>query len=178
MGRLRFHSGVSRPPRVCPECPGHLFSALKQRGRERKGPSEISSQKLADFECRFPYDSYGRARAPLWPFLGAGFWGNIRQPGPFVLLLIFDRMETLWRHSQNTLWTLRSPRPKGSWRHPVGHSLKHPRFRGHALGDTPGRLWARRARETPLAGRGVRNPRKTIRTSWTTLLTTLFSGIN
>ena len=55
-----------------------LLSAVKQRGRERKGAprnhQEISSQKLADFECRFPDDSYGRDRAPFWPFLGEGFW--------------------------------------------------------------------------------------------------------
>ena len=57
----------------------------KQGGRERKGPPEkscpeISSQKVADFECGFPYDSYGKNRAPFWPFLGEGFWRNIRRP--------------------------------------------------------------------------------------------------
>ena len=40
---------------------------------------EISSQKVADFECRFPYESYVKNRAPLWPFWGEGFWGNIVQ---------------------------------------------------------------------------------------------------
>ena len=48
-----------------------------ERGALRNHP-EISSQKLADFECRFPYDSHGRDRAPFWPFLET-----------FVLLLIF-----------------------------------------------------------------------------------------
>ena len=43
-------------------------------------PGEKGFQKLADFECRFPYDSYGRDRAPFWPFLGEGFRGNIQQP--------------------------------------------------------------------------------------------------
>ena len=36
-----------------------------------KGPGnhpEISSQKLANFECRFPYDSYGRDRSHFGPF--------------------------------------------------------------------------------------------------------------
>ena len=59
-------------------------SAVNQRGRERNGAPrnhpEISSQKLADFECRFPYDSYGKNRGPFWPFLSEGFWGNIRRP--------------------------------------------------------------------------------------------------
>ena len=53
---------------------------------------EIPSQKVADFECRFPYGPYGKNRARFWPFLGEGFWGNIRWPlllpAFFVLLLI------------------------------------------------------------------------------------------
>ena len=44
-----------------------LGSAVTQRGRERKGGPrnhpEISSQKLANFECRFPEDPCGRDRA-------------------------------------------------------------------------------------------------------------------
>ena len=36
-----------------------------EKGAPRNHP-EISSQKLVDFECRLPYDSYGRDRAPLW----------------------------------------------------------------------------------------------------------------
>ena len=36
-----------------------------EKGGPRNHP-EISSQKLADFECRFPYDSYGRDRAPFF----------------------------------------------------------------------------------------------------------------
>ena len=56
---------------------------------KRKGPGEegaprnhpeVSSQKVADFKCRLPYDSYVNNRAPFWPFLGEGFWGNIRRP--------------------------------------------------------------------------------------------------
>ena len=54
---------------------------MQQRGRGRT--EEISSQKLADFECRFPYDSYGRGRAPFWPFLGEGFSGACSR-GPLV----------------------------------------------------------------------------------------------
>ena len=52
---------------------------LGEKGAPRNHP-EISSQKLADFECRFPYDPFGRDRAPFWPFLGEGFWGNIQRP--------------------------------------------------------------------------------------------------
>ena len=63
--------------------------AVNQRGRERKGPGEkgaprnhpeISSQKLADFERRFPYDSYGRDRQKDFggisggPFLSRPLW--------------------------------------------------------------------------------------------------------
>ena len=53
---------------------------------------EISSRKLADFECRFPYfDSHGRDRAPFWPFLRTMIFGHHPatpcSPGPFVLLL-------------------------------------------------------------------------------------------
>ena len=50
-----------------------LWNLRPQRGPQ-KSPPEISSQKLADFECRFPYDFYGRDRAPFWPFLEEGFW--------------------------------------------------------------------------------------------------------
>ena len=45
------------------------------------------------------------------------------------------------------LWTLRSPGPKGPQGNLVGHSLGHPAFRGHP------RAGARRARQTPVAGR-------------------------
>ena len=54
--------------------PEKLFIGSKTKGPGEKGAPrnhpEISSQKLADFECRFPYDSYGRDGAPFWPFLG------------------------------------------------------------------------------------------------------------
>ena len=69
-------------------------SAVKQRGRERKGAPrnhpEVSSQKVADFECRFPYDSYGKNRAPFGLFWEKGFGaisGGPSSPGPFGLLL-------------------------------------------------------------------------------------------
>ena len=48
---------------------------------------------------------------------------------------------TLGGHSQDTFWTLRSLGPKGPRRHPVGHSLGHPRFQRHSRGhsgDTKG----------------------------------------
>ena len=55
-------------------------------------------------------------------------------------------------HSRDTFWT-----------HPVGHSLGHPRFSGTLSGT----LRARRARESPVAGRGVR---KALMQSWIILL--------
>ena len=55
----------------------------------------------------------------------------------------------------DTLGTLFGRRAR---RHPVGHSLGHPRFSG-TLSRT---LRARRARETPVAGRGVRNANSSI----------------
>ena len=45
--------------------------------------------------------------------------------------------------------------------HPVGHCLGHPPFRGHSR-DTPGTLRARRARETPVAGRRDRKNRSKV----------------
>ena len=74
-----------------------LISSKTKRGRERKGRNhpEISSQKVADFECGFPYESYGKNRAPFWPlfpFWEKDFGGKCpaapSSPGPFVLLLI------------------------------------------------------------------------------------------
>ena len=55
---------------------------------------------------------------------------------------------TLREHSRDTFWTLRSPEPEGPQRHPEGHSR-----------DTPETLRARRAWETPVAGRGGCNYR-------------------
>ena len=62
----------------------HTKVSSKTKGPGEEGAPtnhpEMSSRKLGDFECRYPYDSYRRDRAPFWPFLGAGFWGNIRRP--------------------------------------------------------------------------------------------------
>ena len=78
-----------------PEAPG-------KEGAPRNHP-EISSQKVANFECRFPYDCYGRDTAPFWPFLGAGFWGNIQRPlvlpagpAPFFCLLVIYSQRSSW----------------------------------------------------------------------------------
>ena len=47
-------------------------------------------------------DSYGRDRAPFWPFLGEGFWGKCpaapSSPGPFVSLLV-SLAEQFYRNS-------------------------------------------------------------------------------
>ena len=55
---------------------------------------------------------------------------------------------------------LRSPGPEGPWRHPVGHSLGHPPFSGTPCHTLSGRLRARNARMTLLAGRGFPKSRK------------------
>ena len=48
-------------------------------------------EKVADFESRFPYDSYGGDRAASWPFFRRRILGRYPaapcSSGPFVLLL-------------------------------------------------------------------------------------------
>ena len=67
-----------------------------EKGAPRKNP-EIMSEKVANFECRFPYDSYGRDRAPFCQQLTygvvseGGFRGNSAEilrkvRGNYVLL--------------------------------------------------------------------------------------------
>ena len=67
-----------------------VVSAAKQRGWERKGPPEISSQKTGRFRVRICYGSYGKDRAPFWPFFRRMTLGQYPaapcSPGPFVLL--------------------------------------------------------------------------------------------
>ena len=71
------------------------FLSSKPKGPGEKRASrnhpEISSQKVADFECRFPHDSYGRDRHHLGLFYEKDF-GAI-SGGPFLsrpLLFIAD----------------------------------------------------------------------------------------
>ena len=59
--------------------------------------------------------------------------------------------QTLRGHSRDTFWTLRSPGPEGPRRHSAGTLPETPRT---LLGTPPETLRARRARETPVAGRG------------------------
>ena len=63
---------------------------------------------------------------------------------------------TLWGHSRDTFWTLRSPGPKGLQGTPSDTASDTPVF-GDTLGDTLGTLRARSARETPVARRGGYN---------------------
>ena len=61
------------------------YSAISQRGRERTGPPEIINRNFVSESGQFRVrislaDSYGKNRAPFWPFLGEGFGGNIRRP--------------------------------------------------------------------------------------------------
>ena len=68
---------------------------------------------------------------------------------------------TAFRHSRDTLGTLfghsGGPRPKGPGDTPWDTPGENPSFRGPLSGTLPETLRARRARETPVAGRGGRN---------------------
>ena len=64
----------------------------QQSNQGARNHPEISSQKVADFECRFPCGSYGKNRAPFWPFLGGALHSTfspqnrtIRFPPPLTL---------------------------------------------------------------------------------------------
>ena len=80
----------NRPPLYRAQIISSKKKGPGKKGAPRNHP-EISSQKLADFECRFPYDSYGRTEHHFGPFLGEGLWGQYPaapcSPGPFVLLV-------------------------------------------------------------------------------------------
>ena len=67
----------------------------REDGAPRNHP-EILSQKVADLERRFPYDSYGKNRAPFWPFLGEGLCGNIRRPLLLPAPLLYFRRGNTW----------------------------------------------------------------------------------
>ena len=62
----------------------HKRSAAKQRDRERKGAPEIIQKfRLRNWpisSADFPMTPMEWDRAPFWPFLGEGFFGNIRRP--------------------------------------------------------------------------------------------------
>ena len=76
------------------EVPGKSLRNFRSSGKvssKTKGPGEkgaprnhpeISSPTLADFECRFPYDSYGKNIAPVRRRITAPY-----SPGPFGLLM-------------------------------------------------------------------------------------------
>ena len=64
-----------------------------------------------------------------------------------------DTPGTLSEHSRDTFWTLRSPGPKGPRDTPWDTPGDTPVF-GALSGTLPETLRARRARETPVAGRG------------------------
>ena len=70
-----------------------------EEGAPRNHP-EISSQKVADFVRKFSYDSYGKNRAPFWPFWEKDF-GAISS-GPFFSRRLWFTAEkgalpyTLW----------------------------------------------------------------------------------
>ena len=72
-----------------------LSSKTKGPGEEwgpRNHP-EVSSQKVADFQCRCPYDSYGKNRALFWPLFGRRILNQYpaapSSPGRFGLLASF-----------------------------------------------------------------------------------------
>ena len=93
-------------------------SAVKQRGRERKGWPEIIqnffSQKVADFKCRCPYHSYGREQSTGLALFGRRILGqNPAAPssrGPFVLLLKKRHKTPSKKRAQRlTFWVRRPP---------------------------------------------------------------------
>ena len=70
-----------------------LFKEVRvfKEGAPRNHP-EISSQNLADFERRCPYDSYGKIRAPFWPLFGRRMLGqHPAAPSSFRILLKFSK---------------------------------------------------------------------------------------
>ena len=76
-----------------------------EEGAPRNHP-EISSQKVANVECRFTYDSYGRDRAPFWALFRRRILGQYLaapcSPGTFVSLLkISKAIRTLILPHQN-----------------------------------------------------------------------------
>ena len=79
-----------------------------EKGAPRNHP-EMLSQKLADFECRCSYDSYGSDRADLFRRRILGQYPAApRSPGPFVLLLISGKIDVPC-----------SLRTRGGRKHPV-----------------------------------------------------------
>ena len=64
--------------------------------------------------------------------------GECPKSVPRVSLECQKVSRTLWGHSRDTFWTLRSPGPGGPRRHPVGHSLGHPPLSGTLSGTLRG----------------------------------------
>ena len=69
----------------------------------------------------------GRLQKSLGPFWGPACPGKCPQT-------VSPDSVTRRGHSRDTFWTVPSAGPEGPQRHPMGHSLKHPRFR-ETLGD-------------------------------------------
>ena len=97
--RARGLKGQENPPGTLrtlrPERPDGRISSKTEGPGEKGAPRdhpEISSQKLADFECRFPMTPMEETEHHFCPpFLGEGCLGQCPaapcSPGPFVLLL-------------------------------------------------------------------------------------------
>ena len=87
----------------------------KTKGPGERGPQKSSrnfvSETAPDFECRLPYDSCVRDRAAFWPFLGEGFWGNIRRPLvlPAPLFSTSDKNsnKSTWQDKKTRAWRVR-----------------------------------------------------------------------
>ena len=79
--------------KISPELLSSKQKGPGEEGAPRNHP-EISSQKVANFECRFPYDSYGKSRRPLL------------LPAP-----LFYCSTSLWRITGITHGTLMSAHP-------------------------------------------------------------------
>ena len=110
-----------------------IWQAIKSTlSSKTKGPGEkvaprnhpkISSQKLADFECRFPYDSYAKGQSTSLALFRKRSLGQYPaapcSPGPFGLLLkliglvpvAFNFCNFLWGGLEGTQW--RRPYQRG-----------------------------------------------------------------
>ena len=121
------------------------FHLRGSRGVQRRARSKISihdrSLEIFNPEGRDRIFSIPGPSGLLSPDSGPGLRSvqKVSRECPRSVRKVF---RTLRGHSRDSFWTLRRPGPEAPQKHPK---------------DTPGTLRARRARETPVAGRGVCN---------------------
>ena len=118
-----FHRTLKSQCSIAFSCLGNrAISGVRDGHRNRKSQKSLRFRRCPT-ECPRGH----AAHAPECP-----------RSVPRVRPKVWDTLLTLRRHSRDTFWTLRSPRPEGPQKHPVGHSVGDPRFRGHSRGHPPG----------------------------------------